>query len=55
VERPSALWESLELSNDEIHELLPTALGRREEENRDDILPGDEDSDVAWDSSVRVY
>jgi hypothetical protein len=55
VELPPEEREQLDLTDEEIHQLLPTALGRREEENRDDTLPGDEESDVAWDSPVRVY
>ena len=46
---------SLEMSDEEIHNLLPTALQRHADENRDDVLPGEEYQDVTWDSPVRVY
>jgi hypothetical protein len=56
VELPEDERASLELSDDEIHALLPTALMRREEQNRDDELPGEsEQHDVAWDAPVRLY
>jgi hypothetical protein len=45
----------LELTDDEIHELLPTALERHHTENRDDVLPGEEAyHDSNWDAPVRV-
>jgi hypothetical protein len=43
------------LSDDEIHTLLPTALERRMEANRDDELPSEPGQDVAFDAPVRVY
>jgi cation transport regulator ChaB len=55
VELPPEEREGLDMSDEEIHQLLPTALRRREESNRDDTLPGDEADDVAWDAPVRVY
>ena len=33
---------------------LPRALQRHAEDNRDDVLPGEEYQDVTWDSPVRV-
>ena len=39
---------SLEMSDEEIHNLLPTALQRHADENRDDVLPGEEYQDVTW-------
>jgi hypothetical protein len=45
---------SLEMSDEEIHNLLPSALQRHAEENRDDVLPGEEHQDVTWDAPVRV-
>ena len=45
---------SLDMSDDEIHNLLPSALQRHAEDNRDDVLPGEEYHDVTWDSPVRV-
>jgi hypothetical protein len=50
VELPDEERQRLDMSDDEVHALLPTALQRREEENRDD-----ESQDVAWDAPVRVY
>ena len=46
--------QGLELSDDEIHAYLPTALQKHLEENRDDQLPGEEYQDATWDSPVRV-
>ena len=43
------------MSDDELHDLLPTALQRHADENRDDVLPGDEYQDVTWDSPVRLF
>jgi hypothetical protein len=56
VELPEDERRNLDMSDEEIHNLLPTALQRREEANRDDELLGeDTDQDVTWDSPVRVY
>ena len=55
VELPPEERESLDMSDEDIHNLLPTALQRREEDNRDDTLPSDDDQDVTWDAPVRVY
>jgi hypothetical protein len=55
VELPPEERDNLDMSDEEIHNLLPTALQRREEENREDTLPGDEDQDVTFDAPVRVY
>ena len=56
VELPPDERESLELTDEEVHNLLPTALQRRVgETNRDDVLPADEEQDVTWDAPVRVY
>jgi hypothetical protein len=44
----------LDMSDEEIHAYLPTALQRHLDENRDDQLPGDEYDDATWDSPVRV-
>jgi hypothetical protein len=55
VEFPEDERRSLEMSDEEIHNLLPTALQRHASENRDDILPGEEQyHDTTWDSPVRV-
>ena len=56
VELPEQERTSLDLSDEEIHDLLPTALQRRvEESSRDDELRSDPGQDVSWDSPVRVY
>jgi hypothetical protein len=56
VELPDEERDGLELTDEEIHDLLPTALQRRVgETNRDDVLPAEEDVDVALEAPVRVY
>ena len=45
---------NLDMSDDDIHNLLPSALQRHADDNRDDALPGEEYHDVTWDSPVRV-
>jgi hypothetical protein len=45
---------NLDLSDTEIHDLLPVALERHHTENRDDVLPGGEYHDATWDAPVRV-
>jgi hypothetical protein len=42
------------MSDDDVHNLLPSALQRHATENRDDVLPGEEYQDVSWDAPVRV-
>jgi hypothetical protein len=55
VELPPDERRSLEMSDEEIHNLLPTALQRHAaDHNRDDVLPGEEYHDTTWDSPVRV-
>lgn len=54
VELPEEERRSLDMSDEEVHELLPTALQRHADENRDDVLPGEEYQDVTWDAPVRV-
>jgi hypothetical protein len=55
VELPEEERRSLDMSDEEIHNLLPTALQRHaEERNRDDTLPDEQYDDVTWDSPVRV-
>src|SRR3982751_2886534 len=46
--------QSLELSDQQIHDLLPMALERHHTENREDALPGAEYHDASWDTPVRV-
>src|ERR1700748_2834746 len=56
VELPEEERRSLELTDEEIHNLLPTALQRHANENRDDVLPTEsENHDVAFDAPVRVF
>jgi hypothetical protein len=49
---------SLELTDEEIHDRLPTALDaaleRRRTENRDDMLPLEEYHDASFDQPVRL-
>ena len=55
VELPEEERRSLDMSDEEIHNLLPTALQRHATENRDDERPGEEAyQDVTWDAPVRV-
>jgi hypothetical protein len=56
VELPEDERRSLEMSDEEIHNLLPTALQRHAREtNRDDVLPEEEYRDTNWDAPVRVF
>ena len=54
VELPEDERTRLDLSDEEIHELLPTALHRHAEQNRDDTLEDEPYQDVTWDAPVRV-
>ncbi len=54
VELPEDERSSLELTDEEIDSLLPTALERKQEHHPDD-LPADVEADVSWDAPVRVY
>ena len=45
---------NLDMSDEDIHNLLPSALQRHADDNRDEVLPGEEYQDVTWDSPVRV-
>jgi cation transport regulator ChaB len=54
VELPEEERRGLEMTDEEIHDLLPSALQRHADENRDDTLPDEEYDDVAWDAPVRV-
>jgi cation transport regulator ChaB len=54
VELPEEERRGLEMTDEEIHDLLPSALQRHADENRDDTLPEEEYDDVAWDAPVRV-
>src|SRR4051812_10929120 len=55
VELDDGARGSLELSDAEIHDLLPTALQRHADGNRDDVLEAEEYHDVTWDAPVRLY
>jgi hypothetical protein len=54
VELPDDQRRNLDLTDEDIHNLLPTALQRHADENRDDTLPGEEYRDATWDAPVRV-
>ena len=54
VELPHDERRNLDMTDDDIHNLLPSALQRHADENRDDVLPGEEYQDVTWDTPVRV-
>jgi hypothetical protein len=54
VELPDDERRNLDMSDEDIHNLLPSALQRHAEENRDDVPPGEEYQDVSWDTPVRV-
>jgi hypothetical protein len=47
---------SLELTDEEIHDRLPTALERHYTENRDDLImvPGEQYNEASWDAPVRL-
>jgi hypothetical protein len=47
--------DKLDISDEEIHELLPTALERRHQENPDDVLPEPDDPGLSLESPVRLY
>ena len=53
VELPEEERRSLELSEDEIHALLPSALEQHAVENPD-MVAGKEYHDVNWDTPVRL-
>jgi hypothetical protein len=54
VELPPEERVNLELTDDQIHDYLPTALQRHLEENRDDQLPGEEYHDASMEYPVRL-
>jgi hypothetical protein len=57
VELPEEERAALDLDEDQIHALLPTAFLRRHERHPDDppAEPEHGDDDVNWDAPVRVY
>ena len=54
VELPEDQRRNLDLTDEDIHNLLPTALQRHADEKREDEPPGEEYHDVAWDAPVRL-
>jgi hypothetical protein len=54
VELPEDQRRNLDMTDDEIHNLLPTALQRHADENPDDAPWGEEYQDTTWDAPVRV-
>jgi hypothetical protein len=54
VELPDEERDRLDLSDEEVHALLPTALQRRHAEDPEGLLPPEE-QDVAMEAPVRVY
>jgi hypothetical protein len=54
VELPEDERRNLDMTDEDIHNLLPSALQRHADANRDDVLPGEEYQDVTWDAPVRV-
>ena len=54
VELDEGVRRDLDMSDEDVHNLLPSALQRHADDNRDDVLPGEEYQDVTWDSPVRV-
>jgi hypothetical protein len=56
VELPPDERESLEMTDEEIHDFLPTALeNHHATTNRDDVLPGEEYQDASAEAPVRVF
>jgi hypothetical protein len=53
VELPDDQRRSLDMTDDEIHDLLPSALQKHADENREGRPPGN-DEDVTWDAPVRL-
>ena len=47
---------TLDLTDEELHERLPSALERHYTENRDDLLmvPGERYNEASWDAPVRL-
>jgi hypothetical protein len=44
----------IDMTDEEIDDWLPAALERHHNENRDDVLPGQEYHDASWETPVRV-
>jgi hypothetical protein len=54
VELPEDQRRNLDLTDEDIHDLLPSALQRHADEKREDVPPGEEYRDVTWDAPVRL-
>jgi hypothetical protein len=54
VELPEDQRRNLDMSDEDIHNLLPTALQRHADEKREDPPPGEAYQDVTWDAPVRL-
>jgi hypothetical protein len=54
VELPEDQRRNLDMSDEDIHNLLPTALQRHADEKGEDELPGEAYHDVTWDAPVRL-
>jgi hypothetical protein len=54
-ELPAEERDKLELSDEEIHALLPTALQRRHEENPEAVLPEQDEHGGGFDGPARLY
>jgi cation transport regulator ChaB len=54
VELPEDQRRNLDLTDEDIHNLLPTALQRHADEKREGEPRGEEYHDVAWDAPVRL-
>src|SRR4051794_9828584 len=55
VELPEEERDKLQITDDEIHELLPTALERHYDEHREDQLREPDDPALALESPVRLF
>jgi hypothetical protein len=54
VDLPEQERSALDMTDEELHDLLPTALQRRADESPDAPLADEPGRDVAWDTPVRV-
>jgi hypothetical protein len=55
VELPEEERRGLAMSDEEVHDYLPTALQHFHTENRDEELTGEEYRQVTWDAPVHLY
>jgi hypothetical protein len=54
VELPEEERRNLDMTDEDIHALLPSALQAHARENSDETLEGEEYQNVSWDAPVRV-